>query len=125
MDTMKIAQAKTLTLRKVRMALKRVRAKLLSGEITADQFDMHASMVYRCETDHSCGTAGCIGGWMAIELGAQGVEVESLMTAAGNLDRRAVVLFHDYVLYSSATNITRRGAAGAITRYLEGKRIWR
>jgi hypothetical protein len=67
-------------------ALLRVREALLSGEITAAQFQMDTCYENNTVTKTQCGTFGCIGGWMGIFIALR--EGYSLRRIFTNLERR-------------------------------------
>ena len=118
---------KKLTLTEVRRALRKVRTKLLNGKITKEQFDMDDIIDVKVSGPRGpvCGTVACIGGHMAVELFPRILHDYACLSRAGsmvmgealqlqpNLDK----LFYHYPPHS---NITRRQAAFAITRALDG-----
>lgn len=118
---------KKLTLTEVRRALRKVRAKLLDGTIAKKDFDMGIPWANPGESSHyrpggHCGSIGCIGGYMAFELDPKGVSRDSeravgLMRSAASLQEN----LHDlFFVFGAVKPITRRHAALAITRALDG-----
>ena len=61
--------------------------------------------------DTDCGTCGCIGGWVEVELGRVLTEEE---------DRTAYALFYSNI----SMDVTTRSAALAINKFLNGKEPW-
>lgn len=108
------------TLKEVHRALRKVRTKLLNGTIKSDgpkQLDMREIAAQR-----HCGTVCCIGGWVGLELGLKHHQIYlphfTDLDESGRMDD----LFFNF----GEQKRTPRGAAGAITRYLEtDQKVWR
>lgn len=84
-------------------ALRVVQRKLADGTISTKEFDMGTSMETRCDItipEHWCGSAGCIGGWTAIELKV--APNEFVYASDPNFLVRDGVIDHNH-LYSKAT----------------------
>jgi hypothetical protein len=108
------------TLKEVHRALRKVRTKLLNGTIESSgpkTLDMRAIAENR-----TCGSVCCIGGWAGLELGLEHHQV--YLADLYDLDPtgRMSDLFYEF----GDRKRTPRGAAGAITRYLEtNQKVWR
>jgi hypothetical protein len=106
-----------------RRALKKVRVKLLNGKIKKEQFDMYIAFI----RGKKCGTIACIGGHMAGELGITDTgRALEIMRDAGAKVPGLYRLFYKYPVMKDAAHISRRRAAAAITRVLDGdRRPWK
>lgn len=111
------------TRNEIRRALRRVRTKLLNGKITRQQFRMDTALTAGPSPKRPmCGTVACIGGHMAIELdpgvlsSGRGMRAVDLMWQARTQIPNLYPLFY----YYPDKGITRRAAAAAITRSLDG-----
>jgi hypothetical protein len=119
-------QTETYTLDEIRSGLRRVKKKLLDGSISAAEFDMNVPMISRWvvgadKAYHPCGTKGCIGGWLAVELGVDPTgNILEAMNAFTKVDPELHYMFYGFGNFK----IERKAGANAITRYLEGKEAW-
>lgn len=129
---------KTYTMREIRAGLKKVRAKLLSGKITEPEFNMNTCGKNLYDFGGGagaatiCGTAACIGGWLAHELGVKkvsafGTAMERFTTAEakslGNPDDPYKNPLRQMFYHFGDAKTPKQGAK-AIERYFEGKAPW-
>lgn len=112
--------------------LRRVRDRLASGKIahlpgfsifngskcpaSGEYFSMRVWCVR-----NECGTVGCIGGWLTVELHAMGAWPAARDTVEENPPRLLERLFYEKEQYDP----TPAECVDAIDRYLAGKEPWR
>jgi hypothetical protein len=105
------------TLKEVHRALRKVRTKLVNGTIKSSgpqKLDMGEVA--------ECGSVCCVGGWAGLELGLKHHEV--CLQEFTDLDPTGRM--NDLFFSFGGRERTPRGAAGAITRYLEtDQKVWR
>lgn len=105
------------------MALVEVREDLLSGKISAQQFNMSFIMVPIANDE--CGSIGCIGGWAGIKMGLDFMQTECWMNGSSLSEVRDRVFpkinyrFRS-LFFPKYWNATPADGAKAITRFLNG-----
>lgn len=116
----------TLTEEKVLKALRKVQRKLRTGEIDPIHFNMET-----CADKTSCGTVGCIGGWLGLELiGVKRAKLRHTWAATNIMDDATEVvktkpgLHALFYHYSNADYRARtpKEAVKAITEFFKGER---
>lgn len=129
---------KTFTKAQIRAALTRVRDGLRSGLYIeppklgrfgelAPRGKRYFDMTVTARTYPSCGTIGCIGGWMGFELGARNARCAvEIMEVLSCKDHALWVLFYLFGRRMDVENKppSLKVCANAIDRYLDGRKPW-
>lgn len=136
-----MTKTKKFSLNEIKAGLREVQRELMSGSISAEEFNMNTAFTESCNVSGGCNTVACIGGHLALYLGLKSSDVRLFVAYADTslpdeddeipyyskqTAKKLEPLFYPYDIRKNWEDATPAEAAVAIERFLNGaKKPWK